>query len=181
MNSGRADAPTPVPGADTAALDEEARKRLEQLIEEEEGATNRFGGALGKAIMAAAAAVSVFHLYAAAGGSWPFTATPIVPTYLLRPLHVGMVLALIFLLFPMIKSWRNRITPLDWLCAAASLFVVGYIAWQGPEFGDRAIDPEPMDYAVGLVLIALLLEATRRSTGWIMPVVSLVFVAYALL
>ena len=84
-----------------------------------------------------------------------------------------MVLALIFLLFPMFKSWRNRITPLDWLCAAASVFVVGYIAWQGPEFGDRAIDPEPMDYAVGLVLIALLLEATRRSTGWIMPVVSL--------
>ena len=43
------------------------------------------------------------------------------PTYLLRPLHVGMVLALIYLLFPMFKSWRNRITPLDWLCAAASL------------------------------------------------------------
>src|SRR6185436_10368001 len=50
-----------------------------------------------------------------------------------------------------------------------------------PEFGDRAIDPEPMDDAVGLVLIALLLEAARRSSGWIMPVVSLVFVAYALL
>jgi TRAP transporter 4TM/12TM fusion protein len=181
MNSDRADTPTPVRGADTAALDEGARKRLEQIIEEEEGATNRLAGPLGKAIMLAAAAVSVFHLYAAAGGSWPFTATPIVPTYLLRPLHVGMVLALIFLLFPMVKSWRNRVTPLDWLCAAASLFVVGYIAWQGPEFGDRAIDPEPMDYAVGLVLIALLLEATRRSTGWIMPVVSLVFVAYALL
>ncbi len=162
-------------------LDEDTRKRVEELIEEEEGATNRLGGWLGRAIMLAAAAVSVFHLYAAAGGSWPLTATPIVPTYLLRPLHVGMVLALIYVLFPMLKRWRNRITPLDWLCAAASLFVVGYIAWQGPEFGDRAIDPEPMDYAVGLVLIALLLEATRRSAGWIMPVVSLVFVAYALL
>ncbi len=181
MNGNRTDAPSPVPAADTAALDEEARKKVEQLIEEEEGATNRLGGVLGKTIVLAAAAVSVFHLYAAVGGSWPFTATPIVPTYLLRPLHVGMVLALIFLLFPMFKSWRNRVTPLDWLCAAASLFVVGYIAWQGPEFGDRAIDPEPMDYAVGLVLIALLLEATRRSTGWIMPVVSLIFVAYALL
>ncbi len=181
MNGDRADSQTPVPGANTSALDEEARKRLEQLIEEEEGTTNRLGGILGKTIMLAAAAVSVFHLYAAVGGSWPFTATPIVPTYLLRPLHVGMVLALIFLLFPMVKSWRNRIRPLDWFCAAASLFVVGYIAWQGPEFGDRAIDPEPMDYAVGLVLIALLLEATRRSTGWIMPAVSLIFIAYALL
>jgi TRAP transporter 4TM/12TM fusion protein len=181
MSGERAENQAPVPGADTASLDEAARKRLEELIEEEEGTTNRLGGLLGKALVIAAAAVSVFHLYAAVGGSWPLNDAPIVPTYLLRPLHVGMVLALIFLLFPMFKSWRNRITPLDWLCAAASLFVVGYIAYQGPEFGDRAIDPEPMDYAVGLVLIALLLEATRRSTGWIMPVVSLVFVAYALL
>ncbi len=181
MSGERVEIQAPVPGADTASLDEAARKRLEELIEEEEGTTNRLGGFLGKAIVIAAAAVSVFHLYAAVGGSWPLNDAPIVPTYLLRPLHVGMVLALIFLLFPMFKSWRNRITPLDWLCAAASLFVVGYIAYQGPEFGDRAIDPEPMDYAVGLVLIALLLEATRRSTGWIMPVVSLVFVAYALL
>ncbi|HEX6610098.1 MAG TPA: TRAP transporter fused permease subunit [Hyphomicrobiaceae bacterium] len=181
MSGERVEIQAPVPGADTASLDEAARKRLEELIEEEEGTTNRLGGFLGKAIVIAAAAVSVFHLYAAVGGSWPLNDAPIVPTYLLRPLHVGMVLALIFLLFPMFKSWRNRITPLDWLCATASLFVVGYIAYQGPEFGDRAIDPEPMDYAVGLVLIALLLEATRRSTGWIMPVVSLVFVAYALL
>jgi TRAP transporter 4TM/12TM fusion protein len=181
MSGERAENQEPVPGADTASLDEAARKRLEELIEEEEGTTNRLGGFLGKAVVIAAAAVSVFHLYAAVGGSWPLNDAPIVPTYLLRPLHVGMVLALIFLLFPMFKSWRNRITPLDWLCAAASLFVVGYIAYQGPELGDRAIDPEPMDYAVGLVLIALLLEATRRSTGWIMPVVSLVFVAYALL
>ena len=52
--------------------------------------------------------------------------------------------------------------------------------YQGPEFGDRAIDPEPLDFYVGVVLIVLLLEATRRSTGWIMPVVSLVFIAYAL-
>jgi TRAP transporter 4TM/12TM fusion protein len=166
---------------DTAPLDEDTRKRLESLVEEEQGATNRFGGWLGTAVMAAAVGVSVFHLYAAVGGSWPFTQTPIVPTYLLRPLHVGMVLALIYLLFPMLRRWRNRLTPLDWLCAAASLFVVSYIAWQGPEFGDRAIDPEPMDYTVGLVLIVLLLEATRRSTGWIMPAVSLAFIAYALL
>ena len=75
---------------------------------------------------------------------------------------------------------RNRVTPLDWLCAAASLGVIGYILYQGPEFGDRAIDPEPLDFYVGVVLIVLLLEATRRSTGWIMPVVSLIFIAYAL-
>ena len=91
-----------------------------------------------------------------------------------------MVLTLIYLLFPMFRAWRNRVTPLDWLCAAASIGVVAYILWQGTEFGERAIDPEPLDFYVGVVLILLLLEATRRSTGWIMPVVALIFIAYAL-
>jgi TRAP transporter 4TM/12TM fusion protein len=125
--------------------------------------------------------VSVLHLYAAAAGSPPFWNTPIIPTYTLRPLHVGLVLALIFVLFPMLGRLRNRVTPVDWLCSAASLGIIGYILYQGPEFGDRAIDPEPLDFYVGVVLILLLLEATRRSTGWIMPVVSLIFIAYALL
>ena len=56
--------------------------RVEELIEEEEGATNRLGGWLGKAMIGFAVFVSIFHLYAAAAGcaavlDW----TPIVPTY----------------------------------------------------------------------------------------------------
>ena len=131
-------------------------------------------------MIAFAVAVSVFHLYAAAAGAPPFWKAPIVPTYLLRPLHVGMVLALIFVLYPMFRRWRNRVTPLDWICALASLAVIGYVVSQGPEFGDRAIDPDPLDFYIGVVLILLLLVATRRSSGWIMPVVSLLFIAYAL-
>lgn len=161
-------------------LNEDTQKKIEELIEEEEGATNRFAGWLAKAITFFAVAVSILHLYAAAAGAPPFGAAPIIPTYTLRPLHVGLVLALIFILFPMMKRMRNRVSPLDWLCAIGSLGVLGYIIYQGPEFGDRAIDPEPMDFYVGLVLILLLLEATRRSSGWIMPVVSLIFIAYAL-
>src|SRR5438094_4591383 len=37
------------------------------------------------------------------------------------------------------------------------------------------------DVIVGIVFIVLLLEATRRTTGAIMPVVSLLFIAYAML
>ena len=163
------------------ALDEARRRRVEELIEEEEGATNRLSGWLGRFVLWFAAGVSILHLYAAAAGAPPFYGTPIIPTYTLRPLHVGLVLALIYMLFPMLRAWRNRVTPLDWLCAAASLAIVAYIIYQGPEFGDRAIDPDPLDFYVGVALIVLLLEAARRSAGWIMPVVSLVFIAYALL
>jgi TRAP transporter 4TM/12TM fusion protein len=164
-----------------AQLDEAKRRRVEELIEEEEGATNALGGWLGRAILWFAAAVSILHLYAAAAGAPPFYGTPIIPTYTLRPLHVGLVLALIYVLYPVWRTLRNRVTPLDWLCAGMSLAIIGYIIYQGPEFGDRAIDPDPLDFYVGIALIVLLLEAARRSAGWIMPVVSLVFIGYALL
>ncbi len=41
--------------------------------------------------------------------------------------------------------------------------------------------PDQQDWIVGMVFIVLLLEATRRSTGIVMPIVSMLFVAYALL
>ena len=48
------------------------------------------------------------------------------------------------------------------------------------DFLDRYVSPTHMDVAVGAVLILLVLEATRRATGWIMPVLSMTFFAYGL-
>jgi TRAP-type uncharacterized transport system fused permease subunit len=36
-----------------------------------------------------------------------------------------------------------------------------------------------MDQILGGLTILLVLEATRRTTGWILPVVALIFLAYA--
>jgi TRAP transporter 4TM/12TM fusion protein len=163
-----------------AVITEEQLKAAEKYIEEDEGATNRLGGWKGETIGWLAIAVTLFHLYAAAAGAWPFQWAPVVPTYLLRPLHVGMVLFLAFLLFPMLPRLRNRLTILDVVLALMSVAVIGYIVLQGDEFGDRAIAPERIDLIVGVVFIALLMEATRRTTGLIMPVISLMFIAYAL-
>lgn len=157
--------------AEPAALSEDAREKIERYIEEEEGAFNRLGGAIGTAITAMAVAVSFFHLYAA---------YEVVPAQVLRPTHVGMVLVLCFLLFPMAHRFRDRIRWWDYLMAAASAAVVVYILSQGAYFGDRATMPTQTDFLVGVVLIVLLLEGTRRATGWIMPAVSLMFLLYAI-
>ncbi len=77
-----------------AALRGCARAARASYIEEEEGAFNRLGGWIGIAIAAFAVFVSLFHLYAA---------YEIVPAHVLRPTHVGMVLVLCFLLFPMAR------------------------------------------------------------------------------
>ena len=155
----------------TAALSEDAREKIERYIEEEEGAFNRLGGRIGIAITAMAVFVSFFHLYAA---------YEIVPAHILRPTHVGMVLVLCFLLFPMAHRFRDRIRWWDYLLAAASAGVVIYMLSQGAYFGDRATMPTTTDFVVGVVLIIVLLEGTRRATGFIMPAVSIVFLLYAI-
>jgi TRAP transporter 4TM/12TM fusion protein len=154
-----------------AGLSKDAQAQLERYVEEEEGAFNRLGGVIGTVIAAFAIGVSLFHLYAA---------YEIVPAHVLRPAHVGMVLALCFLLFPMGRRFRDRIRWWDYLLAAAAAGTMLYVLSQGPYFGDRATAPTQVDWLIGVVFIALLLEGTRRATGWIMPGVAIAFLLYAL-
>ena len=152
-------------------LSDDARARLEKFVEEEEGAFNRLGGWVGVTIAAFAIFVSLFHLYAA---------YEIVPAHVLRPTHVGMVLVLCYLLFPVAARFRDRIRWWDYLLAAASAGTMLYVLSQGAYFGDRATAPTTTDWVVGAIFVVLLLEATRRSTGIIMPVVAICFALYAL-
>jgi TRAP transporter 4TM/12TM fusion protein len=154
----------------SASVDAETARRIERLIESEEGVTNRFKGALGVAAVGIALAMSLFHLYAA----WS-----IVPTTVLRFAHVGFTLVLGFLMFPVMRRFRDRFLPWDWALIAASVYVTWYLISGGDDLQDRIIFPEPMDIVVGWLLIALVLEATRRATGWIMPVVAIAFMLYA--
>ena len=158
-------------GLAPAELSEDIKQRVTELIEEDEGAASHLSGWIGTFLTAVAVGTSLFHLYAA---------YDVVPADVLRPVHVGLVLFLSFLLFPMLKRFRDQLHWWDWLPALLSLAVTVYIVWQGSEFGDRATAPYQTDVVVGICLIVLLLEATRRTTGWIMPVVSIVFVLYAL-
>ena len=160
-------------------LSDEERRKVEELIEQEDGAIHKFAGWWGKILTSVAVAMTLFHLYAAAST---------VNQQSLREVHVAFALSLIFLLFPMVKSWRNRVAPWDVLAAAVSVGVIWYMMTGGTwnslagadDFLDRYVSPNRMDVAVGVVLILLVLEATRRATGWIMPIVSLAFFAYGL-
>jgi TRAP transporter 4TM/12TM fusion protein len=154
-----------------ADLSLDTREKIEHLIEEEEGAFNRLGGRIGTVITAIAVLVSFFHFYAA---------YEIVPAHVLRPAHVGMVLLLCFLLFPMARRFRDRIRWWDYLLAAASAGTILYVLSQGAYFGDRATMPTMTDYVVGAAFVVLLLEGTRRATGPIMPAVAIAFILYAL-
>jgi TRAP transporter 4TM/12TM fusion protein len=154
-----------------AVVSDEALRKAEQYIEEEEGAANRLAGWLANFVKLVAVVMSLFHLY---------SAYAIVPTQVLRPVHVGFVLFLTFLLFPIGKRFRHRIMWWDWIAALLSIAVVLYVILGGDDFTDRNTTPEAWDIFFGVALILLVLEAMRRTTGWIMPAVTSLFVFYAL-
>ena len=112
---------------------------------------------------AIAIAMTLFHLYAA---------YDIVPTQPLRYTHVAFVLVLCFLLFPLATRFRNRIRWWDVIAAATCVGILVYAIVGGEDFTDRATSPDRLDVVLGVIFIVLLLEATRRTTGWIMPVVA---------
>ncbi|MGE0557965.1 MAG: TRAP transporter permease [Burkholderiales bacterium] len=152
-------------------LSDDARKRVEELIEEEEGAHNRYTGALAVFLSVAAVVMSLFHLYAA---------VEIVPAYQLRPLHVAFALALVFLLFPAAKRFRHRLMWWDVILALVTIGITAYILYWGDILGDRATVPTMVDQVLGVALILLILEGNRRSSTWILPFVVSLFLAYAL-
>ena len=160
-------------------LSEEEQRKVEELIEQEEGGVHKFAGWWGKLLTFAAFLMTIFHLYAAAST---------VDTQTLREVHVAFALSLVFLLFPAAKAWRNRIAPWDIVAAGVSVTVIWYMMTGGTwtdlsasdDFLDRYVSPTMMDLIVGGILLLLVLEATRRATGWIMPMLSMVFFAYAL-
>ncbi len=159
-------------GQDTVVISEDSLAKAESYIEAEEGAANKFRGALAVLVTLLAVGMSVFHLY---------TAYAIVPTQVLRPLHVGMVLFLCFLMFPVSARYRHRIMVWDWVAALLSVAVVWYLIQGGDDFTDRNTMPETWDIFFGVCLIVLIMEAMRRTNGWIMPVITLAFMAYAML
>src|SRR5690606_18672411 len=153
-------------------VSDEALKKAEEYIEEEEGAANHMMGWLGIFLATVAVVMSLFHLYAAYS---------IVPTQTLRPIHVGFVLFLSFLTFPISKRFRHRIMWWDWLAALLAIAIVVYLIVGGDDFTDRNTRPLPWDIFFGVSLLVLVLEAMRRTIGWILPVISICFLLYAFL
>jgi len=152
--------------------DAELKKTLDALIEEEEGTQSRFKGALAVFITLTLVAVSLVHLYAAYG---------IVPASTLRPLHVAMVIALVFLIFPISRRFRDRLMWWDLLAAAFSLFAIYYLWSGGEDLLERNTAPSSMDLLVGLGVILTILEALRRTNGWVLLTITVLFILYALL
>ena len=105
----------------------------------------------------------------------------IVQPQVYRPSFLMLTLVLTFLLYPFSRPARARVGAADWVLVAAA---VGALAWPIIDFDEfvyRAATPNAVDLTLGAVTIALVLEATRRTVGWILPVTAVGFLAYGYL
>ncbi len=123
--------------------------------------------------------LSCYHYYTAGFG--------IPQATVHRGLHLGVTLLVVFLSFSAFgkKEIRPGVTapfglPLaDWVLGVAGLLAALYVPWIYSELAFRVGNPLLIDIVMGTILIVVLLEAVRRSMGWPLPVIAILFIAYA--
>ena len=158
----------PVP--EDVVVDDEARRKAEEFVEQEEGAVRRFTGKTEILVAVVAIAMSLYHLYAAYA---------IIPAHILRATHLGFVLFLLYLLFPAIRSQRDRIRWHDVVLALLGVATIAYLLLDFDDFIERAVEPTRLDLVFGVILILLVLEGVRRTSGNILAGVVASFIVYA--
>ncbi|QGZ29097.1 TRAP transporter permease [Stutzerimonas stutzeri] len=103
-----------------------------------------------------------------------------VSSQVLRAGHVGFLLMLVFLNFPARGTGRPW-QPLAWLLALVGMGTAFYQWYFEGDLIQRSGDLTTLDFAVGVILIALVFEAARRVMGIALPIICGLFLAYGLL
>ena len=100
----------------------------------------------------------------------------VVDPQIYRVSFLLIALVLTFLVFPG-RGVTGRIS--DTLLIGLAIVALAWPIADFDAFVLRAATPTTIDLVLGAITIAIVLEATRRTTGWILPVTALVFLAYA--
>lgn len=90
-------------------------------------------------------------------------------------------LFLCFICFKLKKNDINKVPIYDWILAIVSVALDVYIIATFDTLTKRGGNPTQMDIICGIVLILLVLEATRRAVGKPLVIVAVVFLLYAYL
>ena len=97
----------------------------------------------------------------------------------LRAVHVGFLLWVVFLSYP-VRGADRPWQPLAWLLSLAAIATALYQWVFEADLIQRSGDLTSADLMIGIVLIALVFEAARRVMGIALPVICGLFLAYGL-
>ncbi|HEX6593789.1 MAG TPA: TRAP transporter permease [Bacillota bacterium] len=119
-----------------------------------------------------AVGLAIFHLITSYTG-------PLI-TLQHRALHTGVMMALVFLLYPSRKNApKHRATIIDLLLAILSLATIVYIFVDYTGIVQRAGLPNTTDVIFSFLMVILVLEGGRRVVGVGLTVLSALFLLYA--
>jgi len=153
-----------------------------RLAEEEEGISRKPKGP-GKYIIPFIAIV--WSLFQLSLPSWL-----VLDSTFIRAIHLGFAMLIVFLNYPLFKktrfglkyfSQKDRIPLLDYIIAVVACLSALYIAIDYSGMTERYGAPISRDIVIGLILVVLLLEASRRVIGPALSVIATAFCLYAFL
>lgn len=127
---------------------------------------------IGKAIFWIALAFSSFQLWTAAFSP--------LSSQVVRAIHVGFVLLMVFALRPGFRAEGPGQPVLAWMLGLTG-FVFSFYHWVfEADLTQRAGELTQTDWVIGVVTILLVFEAARRIMGWGLPVICGIFLAYGM-
>jgi len=106
-----------------------------------------------------------------------------------RTIHLAFAMSLLFLVNPCLKrsrkylrflSIKDRIPIIDYLFAVLGAMAALYLAFDYEGIAMRMGVPITRDIVIGVILVIVLLEATRRVIGPALPAIAILFTSYAL-
>ena len=129
-------------------------------------------GWIGKSLSTIAVIAAIYHIYT-------LVFAPMDPLQF-RALHVMFLSILGFALVPGWAKAKGKIHIVDWLCIAASIGITVYLFVNFKEMMFRmGVLPTTGDVIVAIIGTILVLELSRRTSGWSLTILAGVFIIYA--
>ncbi|MGO4886142.1 TRAP transporter permease [Anaerobacillus sp. MEB173] len=151
-------------------VSDDKAKELEEAIEGPSNNRN-LTGIIGILFSVIAISGAMFHFYI-------LNFNPIDP-WVFRSVHLALGAILGFLLFKGRSNQSDKVAIVDWLFIAATIFVTFYIISNVSALLFRfGVMPQPLDVVVAVLGLLVVLELTRRTSGWTLPILAGVFVLY---
>ena len=118
--------------------------------------------------------IGLFHLYTSVFGAYE--------AYLQKNIHLGLVLPLAFILFPVSKKApTDRVPFYDWILGALATLPSLYVVLNYEDITLRIVQVDPVtqaQFVLGAMLFILLMEGTRRVVGLPLTIIACLFTSY---
>ncbi|MCC8058297.1 TRAP transporter permease [Cloacibacillus sp.] len=155
-------------------VEENAKIDLEDLMRkyDTEARFRALTGWQGQMVALLAVAMSCFHFYTSGFG--------LLLAQMQGAVHLAFTLALVFLLYPATskQSKTSGIPFYDFILAALGVASALYLVFFFNDLVTRAGLPTTTDLVMGFILIATLLEATRRISNPVLPCLAIIALLY---